>query len=105
MYEKRCAHCGTTTTKFYQTGMLGCPNCYAVFTAEIISALKKVQGSIYHAGKTPRVTGLDRELLLEYQSLIKEKETASIKGEFYRVKELSEQILDLAEELKKRGII
>lgn len=105
MYEKRCAHCGRTITEFYDTGMLGCPNCYAVFLSEIVRALKKIQGSAYHTGKTPRVTGLDRELLGEYQRLIKEKETASIKGEFYKVKELSEQILDLYEELKKRGII
>ena len=105
MFEKRCAHCGTTTTKFYDTGMLGCPNCYKVFMPEIVNTLKKIQGSAYHTGKTPRITGLDRELMLEYQTLIKEKENASIKGEFYKVKELSEQILDLAEELKRRGII
>ncbi len=105
MYDKQCPRCGTTLTEFYDTGLLGCPNCYTAFSAEILRALKKVQGSVYHAGKTPRVNGLDRELLLEYQRLIKEKESASIKGEFYKVKELSESILDLAEELKKRGII
>ena len=105
MYEKRCAHCGKTITEFYDTGMLGCANCYAVFLSEIVRTLKKIQGSAYHTGKTPRVSGLDRELLLEYQRLIREKETASINGEFYKVKELSEQILDLHEELKKRGIV
>jgi len=105
MYEKKCARCGKTTSEFYETGMLGCSNCYAVFLPEIVRTLKKIQGSAYHTGKTPRVTGLDRELLLEYQSLIREKETASLRGEFYKVKELSEHILDLAEELKKRGIL
>ena len=105
MYDKRCPKCGFSLTEFYNTGMLGCPTCYAAFSAEVLRALKKVQGSVYHAGKTPKISGLDRELMMEYQRLIKEKENASILGEFHKVKELSESILDLAEELRKRGII
>ena len=105
MYEKVCNYCGTTLSEFMKTYMLGCPHCYQAFENEIITSLKSVQGKTFHAGKTPKIVGLDRELLNEYDRLIKEKEDATLDGRFSRINELSQEILDLAEELKRRGIL
>jgi protein arginine kinase activator len=85
--------------------MLACPHCYQAFENEIITSLKKVQGKTFHVGKTPKIVGLDRELLNEYDRLIKEKEDATLDGRYSRINELSQEILDLAEELKRRGIL
>ncbi len=105
MYDKVCPKCGQLLSNFYNTGMLGCPNCYKAFGAEILSALKKVQGSTVHKGKTPTVSGIDKELLYEYERLIKEKETAILNGRFKEATELSKMIAELAEELKSRRLI
>ena len=104
MYDKVCKRCGTRLTDFYHTGMLGCSECYGAFEKEIETALRKVQGRTFHVGKTPRLTALDKELLSEYQRLITMKEQATIDGRFSDIRELSEQILDLLEELKNRGL-
>jgi protein-arginine kinase activator protein McsA len=76
-----------------------------VFEREITLALKKIQGGTSHTGKTPYEIELDKKLLLEYEMLIKEKERAGIEQRFADMNELSAQILDLAEELKRRGLI
>jgi protein arginine kinase activator len=105
MYDKVCPVCGRRLSEFYNTSMLGCPACYSAFEREIVLALKKIQGKQLHVGKTPEGTALDRELLSEYQRLIKEKERANIEGRFNDMCDLNEDILSLKAELKKRGLI
>ncbi len=104
MYEKYCPNCKTTLSSFYNTGMLGCPNCYIAFEKEIELALKKIQGRTFHAGKTPNISNIDRELLLEYERLLNEKQRANIEGRFADMLRFSEELIDLKEELKRRGL-
>lgn len=105
MIDKICNKCGHSLSKFYASGMLGCPNCYKAFEKEIVSTLYKIQGKTFHVGKTPISVSLDRELLSEYKRLIKEKEKATIEERFSDIRALSEEILALANELKNRGIL
>lgn len=105
MYDKVCPVCGRRLSEFYNTSMLGCPGCYSAFEKEILLALKKIQGKQFHVGKTLENTALDRELLSEYQRLLKEKERAGIEGRFQDMCDLSEDILSLKAELKKRGLM
>ncbi|MBQ9734735.1 MAG: hypothetical protein IJV95_02630 [Clostridia bacterium] len=105
MYDKVCPRCKTTLSSFYNTGMLGCEQCYRAFEKEITIALQKIQGKTFHVGKTPQLTRIDKELLAEYTRLIQEKERATIDGRFKDIRELAEQILSLSEELKARGLI
>lgn len=105
VYDKACKKCGYRLSEFYRTFMLGCPDCYKAFEPEINESLKKVQAQSFHTGKTPRLKGLDKELLSEYQRLIKEKEEAGIASDFKKMAELSAEIFDLKTELEKRGIL
>lgn len=105
MYDKICPTCKTLLSQFYNTSMLGCPDCYKAFEREITLALKKVQGGTLHVGKTPYGTQLDKQLLDEYNDLIKAKERAVLDERFEDVNEISKQILELSEELKNRGLI
>ncbi|MBQ7235548.1 MAG: hypothetical protein IKB30_01735 [Clostridia bacterium] len=105
MYDKICKKCGTKLSDFYRTYMLGCPECYSAFEREILLALKKIQGANIHTGKMPKIANIDRELLSEYERLIKEKEDAALDGRFSRIKELSAQLVELSEELKRRGLL
>ena len=105
MFIKICPQCKTRLDEFYNTGMLGCPYCYKAFEQEIRLALKKIQGRDFHTGKTPNHIALDKELINDYNRLIKDKETALLEGRFDEVARLSEEILFLSDELKKRGLI
>jgi len=105
MLIKICPECETRLDDFYRTGMLGCPHCYKAFMPEIKLALKKIQGRDFHAGKTLGGTRLDKQLLDEYKSLLARKEQAILNGDFALGNRLSEEILELQEELKERGII
>ena len=105
MYDRLCRTCGRSLTEFYNTGMLGCPDCYKSFGQEINVALKKIQGAYSHAGKPPRINGVDKELLREYERLLIEKEKAGLVGNFQRVAEISEEINELKLELKARGLL
>ena len=105
MYDKICPVCGTRLSSFYNTGMLGCENCYTEFAVELQPTLKKIQGRNFHAGKKPKLSKLEHELLAEYTRLIAEKEQATIEGRFSDVKEMNEIIVSLAKELQERGLI
>ncbi|MBQ7339575.1 MAG: hypothetical protein IJW43_01835 [Clostridia bacterium] len=104
MYDKVCEKCGTRLSSYYQTGMLGCPECYNAFRMEILSTLKDIQRSTEHTGKKLS-NGLDKELLDEYKRLLKEKELAIMEGRFSDLREISANLFDLTEELKRRGLI
>ena len=105
MYDKICPECGTRLSHFYKTYMLGCPKCYQSFCDEMIPVLKEIHGATFHSGKTLKVIGVDRDLLDKYDRLIKMREDATLEGRFSQINQITEQILSLSEELKKRGLI
>ena len=105
MYEKVCGKCGARLSDFYKSGYLGCPYCYQEFNSEIATTLKKIQGGNIHVGKKPKLSKLDRELLSDYQTYLKQKEKAGIDGRFSDMAKLNKLITDLSEELKRRGLM
>ena len=105
MYEKYCDICKTSLSDFYRTGMLGCPNCYKVFGKELAAVLIEIQGTDRHVGKQPKIQGLNKELLSEYERLKEEKELAGLEGRFSEMAELTREIFDLQAELERRGLI
>ena len=104
MYDKVCSKCGYQLSYFYRTGMLGCPKCYEAFEKEITQSIKNYQSGVVHKGKRPTL-GVEKQLLDEYKRLLAEKELAVMEGRFADVKEISSSIYELAEELKKQGLI
>jgi protein arginine kinase activator len=50
-----CPTCKTTFNEFRQHGLLGCPDCYRVFEAQLGPLLERAHdGGIKHAGKLPK---------------------------------------------------
>ena len=105
MEEKYCSRCGRSLKSFFDTAMLGCPECYKSFREEVISALKKIQGRTFHVGKKPAVSGIDRQLLSEYRRLLAEQERAGLERRFEDMARISEDVSAITEELKNRGLI
>jgi protein arginine kinase activator len=50
-----CPSCGTTYMEFRQSGLLGCPDCYRAFEAQLGPLLERAhEGGAHHVGKVPR---------------------------------------------------
>ncbi len=47
-----CPRCGWTFREFRESGLLGCPTCYASFAEPLREILRRVHGSEEHLGKT-----------------------------------------------------
>lgn len=105
MIEKVCSKCGCTWSKFANSGLFGCPYCYQEFERELLPTLKRLQRQTVHNGGKPKTSGVDKQLIAEYNRLMAEKEVAVMTGEFSRIKELSKELSAIIEELKGRGII
>ena len=52
--DKFCGVCGTTLTDFQESGMVGCPKCYRVFSDDLQTALESETQPTEHLGKMPR---------------------------------------------------
>jgi protein arginine kinase activator len=48
-----CAVCGTTLSDVKESGLLGCANCYQVFSAYLESTLPEASDVTEHLGKIP----------------------------------------------------
>lgn len=103
--EKVCRSCGTTLTQFYKTSMLGCPECYRVFSDELEKILKKLHGKTEHIGKTQVLSNVEKQMLFEYKTLIRSKEEAILDGRFEDANAISEEITQLKYELSRRRIL
>ena len=49
-----CNNCKTSYDEFIESGLLGCENCYDVFSNKIDSLLKNIHGSNRHVGRTSK---------------------------------------------------
>ena len=49
----RCPVCGATFADIAETGNVGCADCYRTFYSELLPYLKRVHGTVKHAGKIP----------------------------------------------------
>lgn len=103
--EKQCGICKKTLSDFYSSGMLGCPECYYYFGAEVQNAVKKIQGKTVHVGKKPVFSDAERELFGEYQKLKEMAENAEQNGDFSFIDSIIVELEELEQELTKRGLI
>ncbi|MEA3507200.1 MAG: UvrB/UvrC motif-containing protein [Elusimicrobiota bacterium] len=95
--EKKCPKCGSTYKDFKETGRLGCEKCYDTFQDKLDTLLRRLQGSIQHAGKTPKGSekaGQIEELKKELQYCISKEEyerAAVIRDKIKELKDKSEE--------------
>ena len=100
-----CRKCGCTWEQFNKTGLFGCPHCYTTFAQELLPNLTKIQNKSVHNGAKPKLTGEDKLLFDRYNRLLKEKEMAGISGQFVQMAHLNAELMEIANELKRKGVI
>jgi protein arginine kinase activator len=100
-FKKRCTRCGFTYDDFKKTQRLGCPDCYNTFQVQINKILRKIHGSIKHAGKTPGKTSKATKIRKEIEKLRKELQDAISLEEYERAAVLRDKIKEAEKILSK----
>ncbi len=97
-FEKTCPCCNATFANIAETGKVGCAECYNTFSDELLVYLKRIHGSVKHAGKHPGskelvITAIpDRvsELKIKLAKLVSEEkyeEAAVVRDEIKKLEE------------------
>lgn len=89
-----CNNCKTSYDEFIESGLLGCENCYNIFSNKIDSLLKNIHGSNRHVGRISKFiennNNLDKANKSEKNYNLKDK---SIKlGNISKIEELKEKL-------------
>jgi len=97
--ELKCDECGLTSREFQETGKLGCDKCYQTFEDKLIHLLKRLQGSVQHAGKS--LPGLEHRH--EIDNLKAELQNCIEKEEYERAAVLRDKIRELMDKKNADG--
>jgi protein arginine kinase activator len=91
-----CPECKTTYAEFRQTGLLGCPNCYAAFDAQLTPLLERAHdGLVEHFGKVPRKAGGSRTPQTDIVRLRRELKAALEHEDYETAARLRDSIREL----------
>ena len=95
--QKICPNCGTTLDDFHRSGLLGCATCYTVFRAEVLSAVRYVQGRPCHLGKKPETqAGSKYQLVIEQDQLYESLAQAYRDGRFADAEKMQQRLNEIA---------
>lgn len=93
--ELYCDVCGTKYADFAKTGLLGCENCYRVFSKRLDSIIKRLHGNNRHV--EPEINSIPK-----FRK--KKTEKSSVKNEIEQLKEKLEKCIK-SEEYEEAAII
>ncbi|OQB24701.1 MAG: UvrB/uvrC motif protein [Firmicutes bacterium ADurb.Bin182] len=88
--------CGTDMVQFYESGLLGCPNCYNEHREELLGIIKRAQGGrTEHTGRIPsKREPKEPDIIARLKA---ELAQAVNNEEYERAAELRDQIKSLSE--------
>lgn len=89
-----CRECGFTQDAFKESGRLGCPSCYDVFSSTLETVLRKAHRGVRHKGKRP-LKSEAHVSLEEIEALKTELEEHVAKEEYEKAAELRDRIWEL----------
>jgi len=88
----RCPTCGLFYSEFSKTGRLGCPDCYEAFGGQLKPILRKVHGSVKHAGRRPGENPSLREDRRQLRQLRAELDRAVRREDYESAAQLRDRI-------------
>lgn len=93
---RACPTCGLRLADFRQTGLLGCPDCYRTFAAELEGVVERAHnGGTAHAGKTPRRGGRSIDQQHQIRRLARDLREAIAAEQYERAAALRDRLEDL----------
>lgn len=99
-----CSRCGYDFSKFKESGLLGCPQCYEDFKEYLTPMIRRIQGGLNHLGERPghcaEVPGQEQLAQLQKQLLL-----AIEHEEYEKAAELRDQIRSLKGKVESHGTV
>lgn len=90
-----CPRCGHTYLEFARTGLLGCPECYEAFSAQLQPVIRRVHGKTRHEGKIPARGGARVRRRQQRDALRRELAEAITREEFEQAAALRDRIREM----------
>ncbi len=91
-----CNQCGLGFARFRKTGLLGCPECYESFAAQLESIIPRSQnGATSHVGRVPHQTEELVDLQALRRSILDELERAVATEQYERAAKLRDRLQTL----------
>ncbi|MDR0314539.1 MAG: UvrB/UvrC motif-containing protein [Oscillospiraceae bacterium] len=89
-----CEKCKSTFDEIIKSGMMGCPECYDVFSDRLIPSIQRIHGKAVYAGKSAVSVNTDdsKTNIDKIESLKKELEDAVQEQNFERAATLRDEI-------------
>lgn len=97
---EKCPTCGLTFTDFRKIGLLGCANCYRIFSESLDPLIRRVHGNINHTGKVPKRTGGKVRIKKEIEDLRRQLQEAIRREAYEEAAKLRDEIKAKEEKLK-----
>lgn len=102
--ELICKNCQTPYRKVYETGFVGCSDCYEQFTTQIEPVLQKIHGTNLHRGKIPNRLGVTYQVKREVEDLKSQLRRVVDQEEYEKAAELRDRIKLLEDQqARKQG--
>ena len=99
----QCPSCLLLYSGFRETGRLGCARCYESFEVQLRPLLRRIHGSLSHAGKVPLADGDHVARRTRLQKLQEDLDQAIGRENFERAAEIRDQIRGLREQEEAAG--
>lgn len=93
--SRECPHCGIKFVEFRNSGRLGCPQDYDVFSEELNPLLENIHGDTRHVGKSPRRLPQTRQAQSELTRLRRQLQSAVSQEAYEEAARLRDQIRQL----------
>lgn len=100
--QEDCSACGFSLDDFRKVGRLGCPDCYQVFSREIVERLPSMHKGGVHKGYLPEGIAIKQALRSELASLAEKLENAIEDERFEEAAKLRDQISKIE---KEKGLV
>ena len=100
--QENCSACGFSLDDFRKVGRLGCPDCYQVFSREIVERLPSMHKGGVHKGYLPEGIAIKQALKSELASLTEKLENAIADERFEEAAKLRDQISKIE---KEKGLV
>lgn len=96
--ERVCDQCGMTFAAFREHSLLGCPDCYKAFEAELSPLLERAhEGGTHHIGKVPHRAGAGQQRQAQLMRMRKRLDDAVTAEDYELAARLRDEIRDVEE--------
>lgn len=99
----RCEKCGTSYADITRTGMMGCAQCYKIFSKQLMPTIKHIHGNISHCGKRSKANASNSKEIVVLKSDVTQLKEQLKNAVEHQEFEKAAQLRDKIKEMEEKG--